>query len=646
MPDQRNNPFNFWQELKRRKVIRVIIGYLASAYVILELVSIISDPFGLPEWTLKLVFTLLCIGFIIAVVLSWIFDVTPKGIRKTGSAKGVKVQGKPVLTGKRKIKASDAVIAILLIAVVILAWPRLFGKDKLDDIRDPEGKISVAVMPFNNLSGDPGLDWFRQGISSLIINGLGSSSNLAVRDDHTMFEIMESMNRVITAGITTSQAREVANRAKAETFITGSYQGQGGKYLILANLVDSKSGDVIWSDKVEGDLKSSEYLIVASSLIEKIKDFLEIKALKEEADFDFREAYPSSAEAYRYYIEGMNLIHTRDYLAAVQSLRKAWDIDTTFALASFYIAFAYNYATPAQNFEAKKWINKAYRNKEKLSLKYQYWLELWYACFQSKNIQDVIHYNDLLAGSGIESRLLWFDIGITYYHYTKSIEKAIKAFEKVEEINRERGEPWEYEDFYTWYGTVLHNAGNHEKEREIYELSLELFPTNINKRDIYYRQAICALSGNDTAGGELYIDQYRSILDEMKRAPDDIERATGIIYYNSGMLTEAENKLRKACEMDPRDTDNIFWLADLLIKTGTDLEEGLELVQKRIAISGTGITGAGSLRLKAVYHYKKGEFKEALDAIEKADSLLPALNPDYYELTRNIEQAIVTQPAE
>ena len=72
MPDNSNNPINFWQELKRRKVIRVITVYAAATFVILELVSIIEEPLQLPDWTLELVIVLLCIGFIITVIFSWI----------------------------------------------------------------------------------------------------------------------------------------------------------------------------------------------------------------------------------------------------------------------------------------------------------------------------------------------------------------------------------------------------------------------------------------------------------------------------------------------------------------------------------------------------------------------------------------------
>jgi len=79
MPQPSNKISHFWQELKRRKVARVITVYAAAAFVILELVSIIAEPLKLPDWFLPMVIVLLCIGFIIAVILSWIYDVHPEG---------------------------------------------------------------------------------------------------------------------------------------------------------------------------------------------------------------------------------------------------------------------------------------------------------------------------------------------------------------------------------------------------------------------------------------------------------------------------------------------------------------------------------------------------------------------------------------
>ena len=86
MPQSPNKITQFWQELKRRKVSRVITVYAAAAFVILELTDIIAPSLGLPEWTLNLIIILLCVGFIITVIVSWIYDIHPEeGIVKTES---------------------------------------------------------------------------------------------------------------------------------------------------------------------------------------------------------------------------------------------------------------------------------------------------------------------------------------------------------------------------------------------------------------------------------------------------------------------------------------------------------------------------------------------------------------------------------
>ncbi len=83
MPHNQNSLIQFWQELKRRKVVRVITVYAAAAFVILELTDIVAPSLGLPDWILNFIIILLCVGFIIAIILSWIFDVTPEGIERT-----------------------------------------------------------------------------------------------------------------------------------------------------------------------------------------------------------------------------------------------------------------------------------------------------------------------------------------------------------------------------------------------------------------------------------------------------------------------------------------------------------------------------------------------------------------------------------
>ena len=117
MPEKSDNPLNFWQELKRRKVVRVITVYAAAAFVILELVDIVSPALGLPSWTLSLVIVLLCIGFVISVILSWVYDITPEGVQKTKpSSKDNKESKQPASLGW---KISTYASLLIIIAFVL-----------------------------------------------------------------------------------------------------------------------------------------------------------------------------------------------------------------------------------------------------------------------------------------------------------------------------------------------------------------------------------------------------------------------------------------------------------------------------------------------------------------------------------------------
>ena len=114
MPKNADNPLSFFQELKRRKVVRVITVYAAAAFVILELVDIISEPLKLSEWFLTAVIIILCIGFIITVIISWIYDVHPEGgIVKTESVHKVKGVDIPKSSNSWKITISEKVHPIM-----------------------------------------------------------------------------------------------------------------------------------------------------------------------------------------------------------------------------------------------------------------------------------------------------------------------------------------------------------------------------------------------------------------------------------------------------------------------------------------------------------------------------------------------------
>ena len=121
-----NKLITFWQELKRRKVFSVVTTYAATAYIIIEVVNNLIGPLHLPDWLATLVVIFLIVGLPAVIILSWIFDFTPQGIKKTESLEELENKAFVVKPVKRKLRASYVLNAILIIAVIVLAYPKIF----------------------------------------------------------------------------------------------------------------------------------------------------------------------------------------------------------------------------------------------------------------------------------------------------------------------------------------------------------------------------------------------------------------------------------------------------------------------------------------------------------------------------------------
>jgi len=119
MPDNPSKVSQFWQELKRRKVVRVITVYAAAAFVLLELVDIVSPSLRLPEWTMNFIIVLLCVGFIITVIVAWIYDIHPEGgIVKTKSVHKVKPGEEH--TGSNSWKIASYISFVVIVGLIVL----------------------------------------------------------------------------------------------------------------------------------------------------------------------------------------------------------------------------------------------------------------------------------------------------------------------------------------------------------------------------------------------------------------------------------------------------------------------------------------------------------------------------------------------
>jgi tetratricopeptide (TPR) repeat protein len=474
----------------------------------------------------------------------------------------------------------------------------------------------------------------------LLIYNLGTSRELSVQNSQTMSEVYRSMGQTQIASMVPTVSREAAMKLKAGTYITGNYQKTGNKIRIIVKLFDTKTDELLWTGKVDGNI-NADYIDLADSLSIEVKNFLEIKALGKNASLDFREAYTGSSEAYRKYIEGMNYFMNSNYMSAIQSLKEAFKIDSTFTLAAFYIAYSYNNFTwfngSALNLRyCKEWTQKAYEGIKRLPADYQIWVSAWKATYNKSDPNEMLNLYSSLENSDIKSRYYWYDIGSTYCSYGKN-EKAVSAFKKIEDISSEWGGNWKYMEYYAWYGTACHNTGDHKKESKIYETGLSIFPDN---DWLIYNQAKCAISLGDTAKSSELVNKLVAVCKEKGYPAEGLESGLGDLYLEAKSLIKSEEHYRRALELKPESPDVMRSLAYLLINYNNKVDEGMKLINRALELSpGNPIY----LRTLGLGYYKQGKYEEALSKYKVAWDSSLTINPDLDKKIQDVKDALASQ---
>ena len=522
--------------------------------------------------------------------------------------------------------------AILLVVLAVVLVPKLFKGNNI--IKDPSGKISIAVNNFNDNSADTSLANLKIAIPDILRNDLGNSEELLVQNSQTMFELYQSMGQSQQATILPSVSRDVALKLKTGTFLTGSFQRIGDTLLILAELNDTKEGSVLWSGKVKG--MKDQYPSLALSLSGQLKNFLEIKALRQQISAEFTEAFTYSTEAYRKYIEGLQYMMKLNWPAALRSFHDAYAIDTTFSLAAFYSAYLYCYSD-FDNEQMANWTQKAYKARGKLPYELRCWIEMWETCQFDGDLDDIIKSCDVLEFSESRSRYFWWDLGVTY-ESCDVFDKAVKAFEKVEEITKEWGEEWKYADYYWRYGWALHNVGLHDKEAEIYKKGLNLFPDNIY---ILGYQLICPVSRGDANKESRLLTIFLKRARVLKFTESFTEKILGDIYAAANSLDKAEEHYRNALKLDPNNYLRMNTLALFLIRKKNNVDEADYLSGKVLEIQPENLT---ALWIKGLVCYEHGKYKEALEMIQHSRDLQKFLwDTDREKDLKKVRQALARQ---
>lgn len=628
----------FWWELKRRKVFRVVAMYAGAAFVIIEVVNNIIDPLGLPPWLPTVVILLLIIGFPVAAILSWLFDITPEGVVKTESIENAAEDQEATNTGRRKLRPSDIVIAVLLIAVGILVYPKIFNKDDLKGVRDSDGKISIAVMPFENLSGDTLYNIWQGGFQNLLISTLSNSTELTVRKYQAVNDLLEQKMEVNVSSLSTSFASDVAKKLDSKTFILGNILRAGNRIRVDAQLVDVGSEEIYKTYQIDGD-SENDFFILADSLSKMVKNFMEIKKISDEynAPDISGNIMTHSSEAFKHYIRGYDAFKYIELESAADWFSKAIAADSSFIHA--YVMSAYANLMNGNDFAARKFCDLAMKRNIGLPTEETLMLGQLNAYFNETPYEEIKYSKQLIEIDELNS-LYWHMLGFAYYKLFDYAE-AVNSWEQVFRIHEKWGTDYTNPYVYFLMGDALHKLDDHKREEEILALGHRINPNAVM---IQQYQATCALSHGEFEKANELITEYKSIRHNVLHCTEAmIATGLGEMYSNADLLAEAETHYRETLELEPDNLYRIRNFAWFLVDNDVDIEEGLQLTESILALYPEYWP---SLDTKGWALYKQGKYEEALSVLKDAWEYKTVYSHSLYLHIQEVEKALEQQNME
>jgi TolB-like protein/Tfp pilus assembly protein PilF len=515
----------FWQELKRRNVVRVVTVYAGAAFVILELVDIIAEPMKLPSWLLPVAIVLLSIGLIIAIILSWIYDIHPEaGMVKTEPAKKSKTNDIPKSSNSWKIASY---ISFLVIGGLILF--NIFSR-KIDDRIDESLAKSIAVLPFLNLSGDTDQEYICVGLTDEIINHL-----FKVRS----FDKVVSLSSVLNYRDPERNIPGIADELEVNYILEGSFKRMGDEFKITAQLIDPGNENHIWLQ--DYNLPYSEVIGIPGEIALKIADHLKTFISGEEAEM-IEKKPTENLEAYEFYMLGR--YHSRIGLeqnleAAVRHFQLALEIDPNYALAyaglsDVYAYYgAYNIQSPPEVWpQAKQLAKKALELDDKIAEAHvSLVIEKMYYEYDWEGVEREFKRSIEINPNNSDA-YAWYSLYLSAKEMHNEAINHIKRALEIDPLSSLANRNYFY---------VLLNAGQIEKALQLVQNEL-----NSNPKNHYwlFREANCyAVMGS-------YAEAISSVEKQISLMGDDINDEIGFLGYLYGRNGKVEKALHQLEKLD------------------------------------------------------------------------------------------------
>ena len=315
-----------WKELKRRHVVQVATVYAMAAWLVIQFAVAVFPYLDLPKWSVTAVIVLAFVGFPIALIVSWIYDLGPKGLLVTADA-DASDEGAEQATGKRGSMGSVVIIVLAVLLVGQYFYFKHWKAEAAPVMAEAVNELSlaVAVLPFVNMSSDADQEFFSDGLTEDIITQLAKIKDLHVISRTTCMKYKGD----------TLSIKEIGAQLSVGTILEGSVQRAGDQLRITAQLIDVATDKHLWAPSY--DRSVSDLFSIQSEIATAIAGMLK-KTLTPDERNSLASIPTKNIEAYQAYLKGRYLSHKDHFvgetaLQAVVELEKAVQLDSTFALA-------------------------------------------------------------------------------------------------------------------------------------------------------------------------------------------------------------------------------------------------------------------------------------------------------------------------
>ncbi len=322
---------SIFNELKRRNVFKVGIAYVIVAWLVAQVLQLVFESFGTPPWAIKTVLVLLATGLPFALFFAWAFEMTPEGLKREHE-----VDRSQSIAPQTGSKLNFMIMAAMVLALAYFAWDKFIVTPERETAlreaatqavsqepevaeADVEPDRSIAVLPFVNMSSDPEQEYFSDGISEELLNGLAKIDSLKVAARTSSFSFK---GQNLPVG-------EIAGVLGVAHILEGSVRKSGSQIRITAQLIRVSDGFHMWSETYDRELVN--IFAIQDEITDAIVSELRLR-LTDQTQLTAKAT--SDPEAYQEYLKGLyfwNLRETPNLYLAIEHFERATQLDPSYS---------------------------------------------------------------------------------------------------------------------------------------------------------------------------------------------------------------------------------------------------------------------------------------------------------------------------